>query len=195
MNPNSVEKELQQAKSSQLRWGIGLLLISIANIAVMGLSNGGGWTYWHDFFNGSQLISNQQLMAKPDDYLGRYVKIVGSDNIETNIQSTETIKITEYKSKIVALELDKTANQNHTLFVMVKNDTPANNSVTGVIKSTLLTKMDDSTKSLIAETSALPVTLDTTSDFYGQGQVGLGLSLLFGVAGTITLCNLKKKME
>jgi hypothetical protein len=193
MKPNSVEKYLQQAKSSQLRWGIGLLLSSIAYIAVMGMSDGGGWTYWSDFFGGPKLVSNQKLMAEPLNYIGRYVKIVGSENVETGIKSTHTINNHDYVSRIVALELDKTSTKNHTLFVQVEDGTPADNSVTGVISSTILVKMDDSTKSLMAKTSALPVVLDTTGDFYGQGQVGIGFSLLMAIAGTVTLFNLKKQ--
>jgi hypothetical protein len=195
MKLNSVEKELQRARSSQLRWGIGLLLSSIAYIGVIGLSDGGGWTYWSDFFGGPELVSNQKLMAEPSNYIGRYVKIVGSENIETSIQSTETIRYNDYVSRLIMLELDKTSHKNHTLFVQLKDETPADNSVRGVILSTTLIKMDDSTKSLMAKTSALPVVLDTTGDFYGKGQVGLGFSLLLGIAGAVTLFNLREKMK
>lgn len=52
-----------------------------------------GWnSYWGDFFGGAKLVASQDLIAAPDEYMGRFVKIVGTGN--TNLELREITKKT-----------------------------------------------------------------------------------------------------
>jgi hypothetical protein len=193
MTQHFSEDELKRAKRSQLQWGMGCLIASAATIGVTGInSQVMSWSYWGDFFGGAELVSNQNLISEPSKYLGRYIKVVGSENTETGLQSIEKIKSKEYVSKVIAIKLSKTSNRNDTLLVQIKDDdpVPVDNSVTGTVLR-IPFRMDDAAKSLTMKTSVLPIVLDTTSDFYGVGTVNLGFSLIFGIAGVVIL--LKKQ--
>jgi hypothetical protein len=190
MTQHFSEDELKRAKRSQLQWGIGCLIASIATIGVTGInSKAMSWSYWGDFFGGAELVSNQNLISEPNKYLGRYIKVVGSGNTETGLQSIEKIKYKEYVSRVIAIKLSETSNRNNTLLVQLKDDVPVpvDNSVTGTILPIPSFRMDDTAKSLTMKKSILPIVLDTTSDFRGVGIVNLGFSLIFGVAGVVIL--------
>ena len=179
-----IGKEIQRTNRNLLVSSIGWLCIPVAIGAL-------GWTsYWGDFFGGAKLVTSQELIATPEKYIGRYIKVVGAGNTETGItEITETTQFGIFKSenvsaRMLALELTGSDGQNCLILIKIKNDTAANNTVTGEIKSIPSSYSDNTDlKPLIEDSLALPVMLDAAVDFRLLGYVGLVLSLITGLAG------------
>ena len=74
-----IGKEIHRTNRNLLLTNIGMAGIPIA-IGIF------GWSYWGGFFGGPKLVSNQDLISAPSSYMGRYVTVVGSRNLETGMQ-------------------------------------------------------------------------------------------------------------
>jgi hypothetical protein len=182
MFPGFIGKEIQRTNRNLLLFNAGLLSIPVAIGAL-------GWTYWGEFFGGAKLVASQDLIAAPDKYIGRYIKVVGTSSTELGIQevtektSFAVIKSQDVSAKLITIDLGKTANRRHALLVKLKNDDPIANSATGTLESLPHYTIDQEVRSTIAENSTLPVMLNSSSDYRTLGYVGLVVGVLSGLVG------------
>ncbi len=180
-----IGKEIQRTNRNILMLNTLLLSVPVA-IGVL------GWTYWGEFFGGAKLVASQDLIAAPDKYMGRYIKVVGSGSTELGIQEvtekTEfvVVKSKDVSAKLITIDLGKVADRHHALLVKLKNEDLATNSVTGTLQS-IPYNLNEEVKSAIAENSTLPAMLDSSSDFRMFGYVGLVIGLLSGLVGGFEL--------
>jgi hypothetical protein len=176
-----IGKEIQRTNRNLLMLNTLLLSVPVA-IGIL------GWTYWDEFFGGVKLVASQDLIAAPDKYMGRYIKVVGSGSTELGIQEvTEKTEFVVMKSKdvsakLITIDLGKVADRHHALLVKLKNEDLIANSATGTLQS-IPYDINKEVKSAIAENSTLPVMLDSSSDFRTLGYVGLVIGLLSGLVG------------
>jgi sulfur carrier protein ThiS len=181
-----IGKEIQRTNRNLLLLNAGLLSVPVA-IGIL------GWTYWGEFFGGAKLVASQDLIAAPDKYMGRYIKVVGSGSTELGIQEvtekTEfvVVKSKDVSAKLITIDLGKVSNRHHSLLVKLKNDTPLTNTAIGTLESIPLYTVNEEVKSAIAENSTLPAMLDSSSDFRTLGYVGLVIGLLSGLVGGFEL--------
>jgi hypothetical protein len=182
MFPGFIGKEIQRINRNLLLLNVGLLSIPVA-IGVL------GWTYWGEFFGGAKLVASQDLIATPDKYIGRYIKVVGTSSTELGIQeitektSFAVIKSQDVSAKLVVIDLDKATDRHHALLVKVKNDDPVANSAIGTLENLPYYTIDQEVRSTIAKNSTLSVMLNSSSDYRTLGYVGLVVGVLSGLVG------------
>jgi hypothetical protein len=179
-----IGKEIQRTNRNLLVTSIGWLCIPVAIGAL-------GWTsYWGDFFGGAKLVSNRELIAAPEKYIGRYVKVVGTGSTETGIEEVTKstrfgfIKSENVSARIITIALSGSPGDNRAILVKLKNDATANNTVIGSIENIPYTYSENTEiKSVLDDKSALPVMLNAEDDFRLLGYIGLVIGLIGGLAG------------
>jgi hypothetical protein len=191
-----IGKEIQRTNRNLLLANLGMVGIPIA-IGIF------GWSYWGNFFSGPKLVSNQDLIATPSNYIGRYIKVVGSENMETGIQeisqrkskSTGEVKSETVTARLLLLKLDgATSNSGRGIFVRLKDDVPAANAVTGTIQ-TMSNLIEQEVASFPNRDLILPVVVDTVNNFYIPGYIGLAVGLTGGIIGAINLTKWKQRQQ
>jgi Putative transmembrane protein precursor len=186
MFPGFIGKEIQRTNRNLLLLNAGLLSVPIV-IGVL------GWTYWGEFFGGAKLVASQDLIAAPDKYIGRYIKVVGTGSTELGIQEvTEktdfvVMKSDDISARLITIDLGKIVDRHHSLLVKLKNDDPIANSAIGTLKSVPYYTIDAEVLSTIVTNSTLPVMIDSSSDFRTIGYVGLVVGVLSGLVGGFEL--------
>lgn len=188
--------EIQRTNRNLLLANLGMVGIPIA-IGVF------GWSYWGSFFGGAKLVSNQDLISAPSNYIGRYVKVIGSAHMETGMQEisqrkskyTGEVKSETVTARIIALKLSgDQPNSERAIFVKLQNEAPANNFATGKIES-MSTFLEQEIQSSPERDSILPVTLDTASNFHLPGYFSLAIGLTGGIIGAINLAKWKQRQN
>jgi hypothetical protein len=196
MFPGVIGKEIQRTNRNFLLTNLGMVGIPIA----IGLF---GWTYWSDFFGGAKLVSDRDFIAAPSNYLGRYIKIVGTGNIETGMQEisqrkskyTGEVKSETVTARLIAIRLsgDKPGSD-RAVFVKLDNEAPASNSATGKIEN-MSDMVENEIKSLPDKDMILPVIVDAKPGFHTPGYWGLAIGAIGGTIGMINLGKWKKRQE
>ncbi len=189
-----IGKEIQRTNRNLLLKSLSILGIPVA-IGML------GWTsYWGDFFGGAKLVTNQDLIAAPEKYIGRFVKIVGTGNTELGLQEvTEKTTLAVFKqqevsAKMITIDLGATTERNHALLVKLKNDALITNTATGSIVS-IPYNIDREVQSIIEENSTLPVMLDSESDFRTFGYIGLVIATISTLVGGFELYGWKEQQR
>jgi hypothetical protein len=191
-----IGKEIQRINRNLLVVNLGLVGIPIA-IGMFGLS------YWGNFISGPKLVSNQDLLTAPSNYIGRYLTVVGTGNIETGMQEisqrkskyTGEVKSETVSARLITLKLSgDRPNSDRGIFVKLKNDAPAANSVTGTIQP-MPNPIEQEIQSLPDRDSILPVVIDTVRNFYLPGYLGLAAGLVSGIIGAVNLTKWKQRQE
>ena len=179
-----IGREIQRTNRNLFFKSVSILGIPVA-IGMLGWNS-----YWGDFFGGAKLVTSHDLIATPDEYMGRFVKIVGTGNTDLGLQeithktTLAVINSEEVSAKMIAIDLDETTDRHHAILVKLKNDVPVGNSVTGTIAS-IPYDISTEVKSVIDDNATLPVMLDGETDFRALGYIGLvvgGFSTLWGGA-------------
>ena len=196
MFPGFIGKEIQRTNRNFLLTNLGMVGIPIA----IGLC---GWTYWNGFFGGAKLVSNRDFIAAPSNYLGRYIKIVGSGNIETGLQEisqrkskyTGEVKSETVTARLVAIKLsgDRTGSD-RAVFVKLENEAPAANSATGTIEN-MSDLVENEIRSLPDKDMILPVVVNAKQGYQTPGYWGLAIGGIGGLIGAINLGRWKKHQE
>ena len=188
--------EIQRTNRNLLLANLGMVGIPIA-IGVC------GWSYWGTFFGGPKLVSNQDLISAPSNYIGRYVKVIGSAHLETGMQeisqrkskSTGEVKSETVTARIIALKLSgDLPNSERAIFVKIQNEAAASNFATGTIES-MSTFIEQEIQSSPDRNLILPVTLNTDDDFYLPGYFSLAIGITGGIIGAINLAKWKQRQD
>jgi hypothetical protein len=191
-----IGKEIQRTNRNLLLTNLGMVSIPLA-IGIF------GWNYWSGFFGGAKLVANQDFISAPSNYLGQYIKIVGSGNLETGMQEisqrkskyTGAVTSETVTARLIAIKLsgDK-PNSERAVFVKLENEAPAANSATGTVES-MSSFVEDEIKSIKDKDLILPVVVNAKKDFHTPGYFGLGIGAIAGLIGAINLGNWKKRQE
>jgi hypothetical protein len=191
-----IGKEIQRTNRNLLLTNLGLAGIPVA-IGLCGLS------YWGGFFGGPKLVSNQDLIAAPSNYMGHYIKIVGADNMETGMQEisqrkskyTGAVKSETVTARLILLKLNGAKPENtRAILVKLENNDPATNTATGTVES-MSSFVEQELKSSPDRDFILPVTVNAKKDFHTPGYIGLAIGLTSGLIGAINLGKWKRRQE
>jgi hypothetical protein len=191
-----IGKEIQRTNRNLLLTNLGMVGIPVA-IGIF------GWSYWGGFFGGPKLVANQDLISAPSSYMGRYITVVGSGNMETGMQEisqrkskyTGEIKSETVTARLIAVKLSgNQPNSDRAIFVKLKNDAPAANSATGTIES-MSSFVEQEIQSLPDKNLILPVVVNANGDFHIPGYFGLAFGLTGGIIGAVNLTKLKQRQE
>jgi hypothetical protein len=191
-----IGKEIQRTNRNLLLTNLGMVGIPLA-IGIF------GWSYWGGFFGGPKLVANQDLISDPSRYLGHYIKIVGSGNLETGMQeisqrkskSTGEVKSETVTARLILVKLsgDKSSSERG-IFVKLENDAPAANTAAGTIES-MSSFVEQEIKSFPDRDLILPVVVNAKHGFHNPGYWGLAIGSIGGLIGAINLGKWKQRQE
>ncbi|AUT01499.1 hypothetical protein CLI64_14480 [Nostoc sp. CENA543] len=196
MENTGIYKHIQRSNRNLLAVNICLVL---SVIAIAGMSR----RYLYNFFFGPFPIDNQTLLSNttPDSRLQYFVKIRGSESLNTGVQEVEreVSKSTgETKSETVKAHYLALVIEQKLLLVKTPN---ANDSkeFTGA----LITLPNDAREKIVNEAEAefpalrgvfLPLMLDATN-FRNSGYIGLGIGIPLFLLGVWNLFKVVKRKE